>query len=203
MKKVLLLSALLMTALTSCYTNLNKQLDREVHVSIIVEPSAQIENNGNSNFTGAYTEDQLSQKYLEGLKYEFKNSKIVLDSENPEFTISIESFRIIESTEQETVNDTLSDNHGDVFELTSLDLSTSGSITQVATGEVDSWSALKDKEEKVKNNRSAGQLITGDNKDKTEYREKELDASEPSDLSYTIGTRAGVVIVKEIFKALN
>jgi hypothetical protein len=200
---VLVVSIVLISGLSSCYTNLNKQLEREVHVNITLEPTLQINNTGNSNFSGAYTTEELTEQFMIGLKTDLQASKIVLDEVSPEFTIQISSFNINESTTTETINDTVSDNHGDIFELTSIDLSSSGTVTRVSNNESYSWSANKDKDEKVTTNRTAGQVLTGDNKEKTEYREKELNANVALDFSNKLGGRVSVVIVKEIFKAIK
>lgn len=203
--KLLILAVLstLLTGLNSCYTNINKQLEREVHVTITGLPSATINNTGASDFTGAYTQEQLVAKFMEGMKAEFQGSKIIIDDVNPEFSISFSEFTIVESTKTETVNDTLSENHGDIFELTTLDLTAKGNVVRVADGVSYSWYANKRKSEKVTSLRSAGQVLTGTNKDKTEHREKTLDADAASDLSYKCGNRSGTSIVKEIFKSLK
>lgn len=200
---ILALSIVLLTGLNSCYTNLNKQLEREVHVNITVQSDVQINNSGNSNFAGTYTNDKLKEQYLIGLKTELQASKVILDEVSPEFTVQISNFNINESTTIETVNDTLSDNHGEAFELTSINVSASGTITHVSNGETFSWSANKNKDEKVTSNRTVGQLITGGNKEKTEYREKELSTNIALDFSEKVGSRSGVVIIKKIFNAIN
>jgi len=203
--KVLILGVLsiLVTVLNSCYTNINRQLDREVHVTITGVPTVTINNTGASDFTGSYTQVQLAEKFLEGMKSEFQGSKIIIDDKNPEFSISFSEFTIDESTKTETVNDTLSDNHGDIFELTTLDLTAKGNVVRVSDGVSYSWYANKNKDEDVTSSRSAGQVITGGNKDRTEYREKTLDADAASDLSFKCGRRSGASIVKEIFKSLK
>lgn len=203
--KILILGVLstLLTVLNSCYTNINKQLDREVHVTINGLPPVSISNTGTSNFTGSYTQEQLVEQFIEGMKSEFQGSKIIIDDVNPEFSISFSQFDISETTKTETVNDTLSDNHGDIFELTTIDLTAKGQVVRVSDGATYSWYANKDKDEDVTRSRSAGQVITGGNKDRTVYREKTLDDDAASDLSFKCGRRSGVSIVKEIFKSLK
>jgi hypothetical protein len=196
-------SILLLSGLNSCYTNINKQLEREVHVNIAIQSDVQINNSGNSNFSGAYTNEQLKEQYLIGLKTELQANQVILNEVSPEFTVQIASIKINESTTTETVNDTISDNHGQTFELTSFDVSASGTITRVSNGETFSWSANKDKDEKVTTNRTTGQIITGGNKEKTEYREKELSSNIALDFSNKVGSRSAVVIIKEIFKAIK
>ncbi|MFT6503293.1 MAG: hypothetical protein ACJASQ_003426 [Crocinitomicaceae bacterium] len=200
---VIALSIVLLSGLNSCYTNLNKQLEREVHVNITIQSDVQINNSGNSNFSGAYTNEELKEQYLIGLKTELQAGNIILNEVSPEFTVQISNFKINESTTTETVNDTVSDNHGETFELTSIDVSASGTLTRVSNGETFSWSANKDKDEKVTTNRTAGQVITGGNKEKTEYREKELSTNVALDYSNKVGSRSAVVIIKEIFKAIK
>lgn len=203
--KILIIGVLstLLTILNSCYSNINKQLEREVHVTINGLPPISINNTGTSTFTGSYTEDQLIAKFIEGMESEFQGSKIIIDDVNPEFTISFSEFTIDESTKAETVNDSLSENHGDIFELTTLDLTGKGSVVRVSDGVSYSWYANKNKDEKVTSLRSAGQVVTGSNKDKTEYREKTLNSDAASDLSFKCGRRSGASIVKEIFKSLK
>jgi len=193
----------LLLSLNSCYTNINKQLERDVHVTINGKPAAIINNTGTSNFTGSYTQEQLVEKFMEGMSAEFQGSRIIIDDANPEFSISFSEFTINESTKNETVNDTLSENHGETFELTTLDLTAKGNVVRISDGVSYSWYANKNKDEKVTSSRSAGQVITGGNKDKTEYREKTLNADAASDLSSKCGRRSGVSIVKEIFKSLK
>ena len=136
-------------------------MEREVHVNIIDQSDVQINNSGYSNFSRECTNKELKEQYLIGLKTELQASKIILNEVSPEFTVQISNFKINESTTTETFSDTVSDNHGETFELTSIDVSASGTLTRVSNGEMFSWSANKDKEEKVTTNRAAGQVITG------------------------------------------
>ena len=201
--KNLLLCILLLSGLSSCYTNINKQLDREVHVRISPNLPVTVNNTGNSNFSGEFTQADYTAKFLEGLKAEFGTSNIVIDELNPEFEVTFTQFTITESTTNETVNDTTSEDHGTVFELSKLDLSANGNVVRLKDGASYTWSASKSKDEDVKSSRTAGQIISGENQEKNQYREKEFDTDEAAQLSVVTGRRSATTIVKEIFKALK
>lgn len=164
----------LLLSLSSCYTNLNKQLDREVRVKIDTNIPVTIDNQGTSTFTQAYTEDQLRELYLTALKAELATNKVIIDDANPEFEIKFNQLTITESTKTETVSDTTSDQDGESFELTTLDTKCTGKLIRVSDGTTSDWYAEKDKNEKVKSSRTIVQLATGGNKEKNEYREKNL-----------------------------
>lgn len=182
---------------------MSKELDREVHVSIDPNIPVSINNNGNSNFTAAGDQATYQQKFIEGMKAEFATSKVVADGANPEFNIRVSEFIITETTSTETVNDTTSDENGQVFELTKLDYTAKGSVVRLKDGVEYSWWANKDDEEKVKSNRTVIQLATGQNKERNVYREKTFSDDQAIDLSWNIGRRAGNSVVKEILRSLK
>ncbi|MCH2233999.1 MAG: hypothetical protein MK078_07080 [Crocinitomicaceae bacterium] len=187
--------------LTGCY--MSKSLEREVHVRLDENIPVSIINNGNSNFTGAGDETAYRTKFIEGMKAEFTTSKIIPDGVNPEFEIKVSEFKITESTREETVDDTSSSDHGKTFELTKLELYAQGTVTRLSDNVVYNWTASKNEEEKVTSLRSGGQIVTGQNKDKNEYREKELNDNEAVDLAWNCGRRSGNSAVKEITRALK
>lgn len=197
----LLSITLLSLLLTSCYVS--KSLEDEVRVRINGVIPVTIVNEGNSAFVDAYTKKEYQQKFLEGLKAEFATSKVIIDNENPMFEIKFTSLTITESTEMETVNDSTSDDHGRQFELTKLSLTAKGDLIQLPQGNSSSWWADKTKAERVTSLRSGGQVITGQNKEKNEYREKEFSDDQAADLTIKCGRRSGVVIVKDIIRAVK
>ena len=169
---------------------MSKSLEREVHVRLDENIPVSIFNNSNSNFTGAGDEATYRSKFIEGMKAEFQTSKIIPDGVNPEFEIKVLEFTITETTKEETVNDSTSDDHGKKFELTKLELSAKGTVTRLSDNVQYNWSASKNEEEKVTSLRSGGQIVTGQNKEKNEYREKELNENEAVDLSWNCGRRS-------------
>lgn len=189
-------------ALTSCYTNL-KELDREVHVRIVDNSTVSIQNNSNTNFSGYLNEAQYRETFLQGLRSDLQANKVVIDDANPEFEVFVSQFTIVESTKTDSIVDAESPSNGMTFELTTLDLSASGTMRRISDGETFSWSADKSKSESTTTSRSAAQIAAGENKSKNEYREKELDANEASDLANKVGERSGAMIVRDLIKAVN
>ena len=197
MRKYFVSSAVVLL-FNGCY--LGKTLEQEVHVSVLDVFDVTINNNGNSNFSAMNSHEQYRNTFIAGMKNELQSSKIIADGVNPSYEISITSFVITESTFSETVNDADSPDNGKVFELTKLELEAGGIVRNIASGKTKTWMASKDKSEKVTNSRSAGQVITGQNKDRNVYREKEFDQAEVDDLSQSTGRRSAVSMTKIISK---
>ncbi|MCG8575420.1 MAG: hypothetical protein MI810_11085 [Flavobacteriales bacterium] len=200
-KTYLFLLGAILLALPACY--ISKSLDREVPVRIEAVFPLSIINNGNSQFSKTENEALYKEKFIEGMKAEFVNSQVVINETNPEFTINVSEVTLTESTSIETVNDTTSDDHGKEFELTKLAYMAKGTVVRNSDKVSYDWYATKDKEEKVTSLRSAGQIVTGSNKEKNEYREKELDEGDVEDLMWKCGRRSGNSVVKEIIRSIK
>ena len=185
----------------SCY--ISKSLERDVNVSLDESFNIELSNGGSSDFSSNYSAEEYKAAFIEGVKREFATGHIVLVNNNPEFSVSISEFSMFESTKKHTVSDVDSDDNGKVFELTSINLSAKGLVVKPEGSHSRKWSADKGKEEKVTNSRSGGQIITGQNKDKKTYREKELDNSDVLDLARNCGRRSGVRIINGIARALK
>ncbi len=190
--------------LSGCYVNLQSKIDREVKVEISGNVPVVISNTGNSNFTTYMTQEQYVEAYIKGLKSELGGTEnVIIVESGGEFLITFDQVEVKESTKIETINDTDSDDHGKEFELTTLNFVASGKVQRVSDGSTRSWTAYKDKSESTTSSRSAGQIITGDNKDKTEYREKTFDSGTAEDLTQKTGRRSGVVVVRDIGKLIK
>lgn len=188
--------------LTSCYTNL-KELDREVRVRIVDNMSISIDNRGNSTFNEYLNEAQYREAFLRGLRSDLQGKKVIIDNQNPEFEVVLEKFSLVESSRMDTINDASSPDNGKIFELSSLELSASGSMKRISDGKTFTWSADKSKSESTTSLRSAAQIAAGENKDKNEYREKAFDSGEPADLTQKVGERAGSMIVRDLIGEIN
>lgn len=182
---------------------MSKSLERDVHVRIDSNLPVSIFNTGSSKFSEVFDEAAYQDKFLTGLKSEFTTSKVIADNVNPEFEIKFTEFTVTETTKMETVNDSTSDDHGKQFELTTLKLSAKGTVIRLKDNVSYNWSATKDKSEKVTSLRSGGQVVTGQNKEKNEYREKDFSSDEAGDLAQKCGRRSGSSIVKEILRSLK
>ena len=184
----------------SCY--ISKSLERDVNVSLDESFNIAVNNSGSSSFSSRYSAEEYKSAFIEGMKAEFATGHIIVVDNSPEFSISVSEVSMAESTKSHTVSDVDSDDNGKVFELTSIKLKAKGKVIQ-SEGTEKGWWADKSKDEKVTNNRSGGQIITGENKDKNTYREKELDDDEALDLARKCGRRSGARIINDIVKALK
>jgi len=178
-------------------------LEKDVTVSLDKSFDIKISASGNSTFSSNYSAEEYKAAFIEGMKAEFATGHIIIVDNNPEFSISVSEVSMAESTKPHTVSDVDSDDNGKVFELTSINLSAKGKVVQSDGSDSRNWSADKGNDEKVTNSRSGGQIITGANKDKKTYREKELNAYEALDLARKCGRRSGVRIINDIVKALK
>ena len=201
MLKYILIFLISSGIVSSCYVS--KNLDRDVKIKLDESFIVTITNTGNSNFSNKYTQEEYKQAFLSGMKNEFSYNHIIVDENNPEFAVSISELKINESTKTETVNDSDSPDNGKVFELTSLDLYANGLVDQISKTNIKEWSADKEKDEKVTNNRSAGQIVTGTNKDNKLYREKEFSDNEAKDLAENCGRRSATRIINTIIKFIK
>ena len=197
----LLVVAGLIISVQSCYVS--KPLDHDVHISIDSAFPIVITNTGNSNFSGKHTEAEYRSAYMDQLIKELAVNRVIADNVSPEFTVKITSLEIHESTKMDTVKDVKSRDNGMARELTLADLKTSGMITRISSGKSGNWDAEKDKDEKLTNNQSLDQMIAGQNKDNTLYREKNFDENEFVHLATLCGRRAAVRIEKELQKLLK
>jgi hypothetical protein len=193
--------AVSLTLFQSCY--ISKSLERDVNVSLDKSFNVAISTSGNSTFSSNYSAEEYKAAFIEGMKAEFAAGHIIIVDNSPEFSISISEVSMAESTKSHTVSDTDSDDNGKVFELTSIELKAKGKVVQSEGSDSRSWWADKSNAEKVTNSRSGGQIITGENKDKKTYREKELGTDEALDLARKCGRRSGARIIHDIVKALK
>ena len=195
---------LALIVLSGCYVNLKSKITREVKVEISGNVPVVIDNTGNSTFSSDMTQEQYVAKFIEGVKGELNGTEnVVIVASGGEFLVTFDKLKVTESTKTEKVNDTASEDHGKEFELTELKYAASGKVQRISDGASEQWAAYKDKSEELTNSRSAGQVLTGDNKDKTEYREKTFDSGTAADLTRKTGRRSGVIIVRDIGRLLK
>lgn len=199
-KTVQFASVLALTLLlSSCYVNLKSKINREVKVEISGDVPVNISNTGTSNFSTYMTQEQYVATFLNGVRGELSGTEnVVIVETGGEFRVTFDQLEVSESTKKEKVNDTSSIDNGKEFELTVFNFTATGKVNRLSDGSTRSWTATKSKDEDLTSSRSAGQVITGDNKDKTEYREKEFDSGTAEDLTGKAGRRSGVVIVRDI-----
>ncbi len=200
--KRLFFSVVLATlCLESCYVA--KPLEREVHISINNDFPVTIKNVGNSNFASKHTDAEYRKSYMDELTRELINNHVIIDNVAPEFEVRILSLELHESTKLDTVKDVKSKDNGMVRELTLAGLKTSGTVLKIGGTSPIAWEADKEKDENLTNNRSVDQMIAGENKDGTTYREKAFDNNEFVVQAGHCGRRAAVRITQDVKKLLQ
>lgn len=195
------LRILFLLLLTGCYVS--KPLNVEVKATFNRDFVVVIKNEGNSNFSSKHSQEEYRAAYVNELVKELAANHITIDSNFPEYVIQINELELTESTKMDTVKDAKSPNNGMVRELTLADLKTHGTVGKSVSPGTNKWTAEKDKNESLTNNRSLGQIIEGKNKDNTVYREKTFSDDEFVIQSGVCGRRAAVRITDEIQKLLG
>jgi len=90
-----------------------------------------------------------------------------------------------------------------VFDIAFAKLKASGTLVYLSNQQTMSWTADKDKIERVTSLQSPAQIIKGENKDLSEYRKKNFDRGEFVSLSGGCGQNAADAITKAIKKQLK
>ncbi|MBL7917629.1 MAG: hypothetical protein JNM96_04475 [Bacteroidia bacterium] len=160
-------------------------------------------NSGYPKYVVSFTEQDYYNAFMKGFNGEgalTKNVTIDNSSSNPDYIIKFTKVEIIESDFAETINNAKSAMNGQVVYLNKVEVSASADCINAKTNKKIGMtcSNLKVKNEKLKNNRSAADLMFGTNKDKTVYREKGLRESIAKDLAEDVGRRIWVPISKRI-----
>ncbi len=203
MKKTIFL--LMMASLFMYACNTTKSLETEVTMSIDSDFDVTIENKGKSDFSGKYTKQEYKDAYMTALKSSLVlyKIKVVPPSMSPDFTMKITKLSIVESTRLDTVKHAESPDNGKVFELTTGLLKANGTVIRVSTGKKYGWSANKSKSEKKTSFQSAGEMVSGQNKDLTKYREKQFDQYTFRNLASTCGSNSGVSVTREVKRLMK
>ena len=203
MKKTVILLFVASILIYACTTT--KSLETEVTIAIDSDFDVIVENKGKSNFSEKYTNREYKDAYLTALKSSLvlHKVKVIPPSMSPDFTMTISKLTIVESTRLDTVKNEKSEDDGKVFELTTVSLKANGTVTRVSTSKKYGWSGDKSKSEKKTSFQSAGEVVTGQNKDMTKYREKKFDEYTIRNLASTCGSNSGVSITKQVKRLLK
>ena len=191
-------------------TIFKKEIKKPVVVKI-VRPSnfASIKQNANyTKYVTSFSESDYEAKFVEGLTSEGKlTHNVTIDNEatNPDYIIEIKSLVVTESDFTQTISDPKSANNGKQFLLNKVECNGDVDCIDAKTNKKIglSCSNIKSRQEKLKNNRDLGDLISGSNKDHSSYRQKALNNDIAKQLADDVGRRIWVPISKRIKKALK
>jgi len=211
MKKIIQTFGVLCTSLllTQCIL-FKKEIPKPVTIKIVVpENYSTIVINANYvKYANAASEFDYQNKFIENLISEGKLTKnVTIDNEtqSPDFIIEVKSLSITETDFTETVSDSKSPNNGKQFLLNKIECSATVHCLDGKTNKLIglSCSNSKIKQEKLKNNRNLGDLISGTNKDHSTYRQKLLADNIALQLAGDVGRRVWVPISKRIKKSVK
>lgn len=174
-----------------------------------------------SEFVVSLSSSALNTKYLdlvspgqivEGFHSNFKsegqstkNITLVTNEQGADFILKFRSLTVSESSKTEKVNDEKSQYNGMEVLLNSVECCAVFELINTKTKNKTylNCSNSKSRSEKIKNNRDIGDLITGTNKDRTEYRTKLLSDRICLQLAEDVGRRVWVPITRRIAKNLK
>lgn len=137
------------------------------------------------------TADEYRNAFVEALKNQSgysQNVTVVSDTAKADYILKITYLSLSESDRNETVNDTKSSDNGSTYVLASCDGNATYEWYDAQTGaKICANEASATKSEKVTNNRNLVQLVSGTNKDHTQYRQKMLSDDACEDVARTCG----------------
>jgi len=210
MRKLKHLTIALTAILLSQCTLFKKEIQKPVVVKIVVPENFTTVNinAGYSKYVGSNSQNEYQAKFIENLISEGKITKnITINNEStlPDFIIEVKNLNITESDFSQTVSDAKSEYNGKTFFLNKVEASCNVICIDGKTNKQIGFDCgnSKTRQEKVKNNRNLGDLVSGSNKDHSTYREKTLRSDIASDLAGDVGRRVWVPITKRIRKSLK
>jgi len=178
----------------NCYVS--KDLGRDVKISINDTFPIQINSTGDEGFTARYTQEEYLEAFNKGLNGEFESNKIIVVRDSTaEFIVSISSFSITETSTSETVNDENSSENGMTFTLTSIENKSNGDIISKIPGKSATWSAVKNRNEKLKDRTKKDGTTT--------HNERDFTDNAAIRFAEAAGRRAGARIVNDIHALLK
>lgn len=200
---------IVITLLSSC-TIFKKEISRPV--TVYVDQTTPLPHNNSNGIAVKYIGNVSDQAIGEGFMKNFlqegantKNVTLVQDENSAEFTLKLVSFDITENSKSETINDSKSPNNGQQVVLNSVDCSVSYKLilNKNKNKNLMTCSNIKSRSEKLKNNRDAGDLLFGTNKDRSQYRTKLMSDDICLNLAEDVGRRIWVPITRRIAKNLK
>ena len=187
MKNYIIISVATLLLFSSCY--ISKDLPRDVKVSFNSDfPINSVQ--GPEGFIARYSNEELKQSYIDGLKSELEDNKVIIVEQGAEFEVTIEKFSTEESADDETVDDTNSDENGTTFTLTSINNKSNGSIKKSDGTSLGTWAAFKNRNEKLKDRTKKDGTTT--------HWERDFDDDAALRFAEKAGRRAGARIINDI-----
>lgn len=157
---------------------------------------------------GLVSDEEISNGFISSLKNEggiTHNVTMVDDETKADYTLNVVLLQITEGSKTEIIDDPKSPYNGQHVILNTVDCSATIKVVDNKNKSVNLQECrnTKSKSEDLKNNRNAGDLLFGTNKDRTEYRTKLLSEKICLNLAEDVGRRVWVPITKRIAKNIK
>ncbi|GAB1444660.1 hypothetical protein MASR2M41_02790 [Flammeovirgaceae bacterium] len=177
--------------------------ETEVRVSLDESVAIEIFKDSGTRFITLYSEEDYRKAFLDYLKSSMNERKLIIDNTNPEFSITITKLELTEISTLDTVRDERSPDNGRVFDIAIANGKVSGTITNLATQKTETWTASRDKKERLTSFQSPAQIIKGENKDLNEYRKKDFDKNEFVSIAAQCGQQAAKEVGNSVRRQLK
>ena len=196
-------------ALAGC-TLFKKSIDKPIVVSYN-EQGLQVVIHNTATFvkyTHANSKEQIALQFIESFKKEgaiTPNISFSNDAASADFILNLKTVTVTESSAIEKIEDPKSSYNGKSMELNTVDCTATIEIVDVKNKSAKSvyCSNSKTRTEKITNNRNLDDLISGSNKDHTQYRTKLLSDSICIQLCTDVGRRIWTPLTRKLAKELK
>ncbi|MBA3662990.1 MAG: hypothetical protein H0W61_02110 [Bacteroidetes bacterium] len=161
-----------------------------------------------TKYTDLVNQQEVSEGFLQNFKSEGSGTPNVIlttDETDADFILHLKTLRVRESSKTEKINDAKSNYNGMDVVLNSVECYAEFEIITVKdkNRRLNNCFNSKSRTEKVNNNRDLSDLISGSNKDHTQYHTKLLSDKIALNLAQDVGRRIWVPITRRISKALK
>jgi hypothetical protein len=160
----------------------------------------------NTKYINSIQSADLANAFMKGFRSEgsaTQNVSLRFTEEDADFILKLKSFSISETSKTEKIDDAKSPHNGQEVLLNSVECSAEFELVSVKNKtQTHRCFNSKVRSEKLKNNRDAGDLIFGTNKDHSQYRTKLLADNICTNLSEDVGRRIWVPITRKIARNL-
>lgn len=157
---------------------LGKKLPEPRTIEVIIDTDLLLTSIPNPKYINNHTVTEMKDAFLNNLIEVMGNDNLIYVESGGEFVLVVEEMEATESSSDHTVDDPDSEFNGMTYTLHKCDVDIAVELyvagPQTQESRISAHSTSVDKEEKVKNNRTVGDFITGGNQENNEYRHKQL-----------------------------
>ena len=162
----------------------------------------------NAKYTTTITPQEVIGYFLKGFKSEAKitpNVRLQFNENGADYILKFKNLEVLETSTTQVISDPKSKYNGQQVVLNTVEVKADMSIIDVKepSKKLMSCSNSKQRQESETDNRNIDDLISGTNKDRTQYRTKLLNDHIALTLSEDVGRRIWVPITRRVAKTLK